>query len=139
MHVRQLLIDFIYVHLCPQNIKIAIYTRHHLTVQSIQLLQKVQFFLDSSQCWIFCHRETKQLFTSTVDTKLRPQLIKLTLWKVNSWLLLDLQEIQPILISKTHYLFRLMYNELYLISSWNSTCIIFLQEYMLWILFIHYW
>ena len=72
-------VDLFDVNINPQDVVITIYSIDDVVVQTIQLLQKVQFSADLHKIWIFSHSEPKQLFSSGICHVLTPQSIKTVL------------------------------------------------------------
>ena len=70
-HVNLLNID---VH--PQDVIIAVYGINDVVVETIKLLQKVQFSANLHEVWVFGHRETKQLLATGVCDVFAPESVK---------------------------------------------------------------
>ena len=84
LKVQQFIVDLLNVYLHPQDVVVAIDAVHHCIVETVQLLQQVQLFLDSTHVWIVSDGDSEQFLSVRIDLKLAPEVVESSLVGVES-------------------------------------------------------
>lgn len=79
MEVKQIIVDPLDVHFYPENIKVAINGVHDGIVETIELLEEIEFLSDANYVRVVCDHQPEEFLPSCVGLVLLPKVIKSSL------------------------------------------------------------